>query len=122
MTYKKCHTCGRLWESRNEWLSDPEVKLIGYQVNFKALQAGIFLFNHTCRTTLALCASDFEDLYDGPIFKERATGTEACPGHCLHQDNLGPCPAQCECGYVRHILQVIQDWPKEKMEVESQCP
>jgi hypothetical protein len=42
-------------------------------------------FNHTpCLTTLAIKASEFTDLYDGPIFTERATGTESCPGYCLH--------------------------------------
>jgi len=76
------------------------------------LKAGIFMFNHSCHTTLALRAEDFADLYQGPIFKERATGSDECPGHCLHEHNLGPCPAQCECNYIRHILQLIQSWPK----------
>jgi hypothetical protein len=112
--FKKCHTCGHVWPSREQWLCDPSLKLIGYQANFKAVKTGIFLFNHRCRTTLALQAADFEDLYDGPIYVERATGTKECPGHCLHKDNFEACPARCECAYVRHILQLIKNWPKEK--------
>lgn len=111
--FKQCSNCGFEWLTREQWLRDPLLELVGYQVSFKALKTGILLFNHRCRTTLALYASDFEDLYDGPVFKERATGTDDCPGYCLHQDNLAPCPARCECSYVRNIIQLIRSWPKE---------
>jgi hypothetical protein len=23
-----------------------------------------------------------------------------------------PCPSQCECAYIREILQIIRNWPK----------
>jgi hypothetical protein len=46
------------------------------------------------------------------MVEERKTGTEECPGYCLHQDELQPCPARCECAYVREIIQIIRNWPK----------
>jgi hypothetical protein len=110
--FKICPKCGIQWSTREKLLEDPELALVGYQANFRAIEAGILLFNHTCRTTLALPASDFQDLYNGPVFVERATGSSECGGHCLHQNDLGPCPARCECAYVRHILQLIKGWPK----------
>ncbi|KJS29112.1 MAG: hypothetical protein VR64_21400 [Desulfatitalea sp. BRH_c12] len=113
MIFKQCTKCGYHWQSRDQWLRDPSVTLVGYQVNFKRLETGILLFNHTCRTTLALPVLVFEDLYDGPVFVERAAGSEACPGHCLHESNLKPCPERCECAYVRYILHLIQQWPKQ---------
>ncbi len=114
--FKKCTTCGTQWHTRDQWLTDPDLKLVGYQVNFKGLKTGVLMFNHSCRTTLALYAEDFADLYNGPIFKERATGSEKCPGHCLHRGDLEPCPAICECNYIRHIIQLIKDWPKKEPE------
>ena len=110
--FKVCTKCATPWPTREDFLGDRGLKLVGYQANYKALEAGILLFNHTCRTTLALMAEDFKDLYNGPIFVERLTGGADCGGHCLHQDDLGPCPARCECAYVRHILQLIKAWPK----------
>ncbi|MFZ1984913.1 MAG: hypothetical protein WAU91_10900 [Desulfatitalea sp.] len=112
MPFKICPKCGTQWSTREELLSDPEVALVGYQANFKALKAGILLFNHICKTTLALYATGFQDLYAGPVFAERATGGSDCPGHCLRECDLEPCPARCECAYVRHILQLIKAWPK----------
>jgi hypothetical protein len=112
--FKKCNNCGFEWLTRDQWLQDPDLKLIGYQVNYKSLKMGILLFNHTCRTTLALQALDFEDLYTGQIFIDRATDGDGCPGYCLHQHDLRPCPSKCECAYIRHILQLIRNWPKDR--------
>ena len=114
--YKQCNMCGFLWPTRDSLLSDADIQIIGYQVRFEHLLTGIFLFNHSCGTTLAFEASHFEDLYDGPMFAEPLTGTDACPGHCLYEKDLQPCPAECECAYVRVIIQVVKNWPKDERE------
>lgn len=110
--FKECTRCGFKWTSRDQFLADPGVELVGYQVNFVALLAGFFLFNHSCGTTFSVYTEAFEDLYDGPVFSERSTGSEKCPEHCIHEDDLSQCPAQCECAFVREIIQRIKRWPK----------
>jgi len=112
VVFKQCPVCRVSWTSRDDFLADPEIGLVGYQVNFRDLVAGIFLFNHHCGDTLAIPVSAFRDLHGGQVFTERATGTTECPGHCLRTDDLEPCPARCECAFVREILQVIKNWPK----------
>ena len=108
MAFKRCSLCGYRWDSREAFLTDPNVEIVGYQVNFDSLSLGLLLFNHSCRGTLSVAAEVFRDIYDGPVFSERATGGEECPGHCLHQRNLKPCPAQCECRYIREIIEIIK--------------
>ena len=88
--------------------------MIGYQVQFVEQKEGLFLFNHTCNTTLSVKASNFLDLYHGPMFGERLTASETCSGHCLRQEDLQPCPEKCECVYVREVIQIILNWPKER--------
>lgn len=112
-TFKLCTNCNTSWESRESFLSDPNIELVGYQVSFKNLKLGYFLFNHSCKSTIAIHAGEFADLYDGPIFKERHTGDASCLGYCMHKSNLRPCPVQCECAYVREVLQIVKEWPKE---------
>ncbi|UCG05207.1 MAG: hypothetical protein JSV83_14935 [Desulfobacterales bacterium] len=111
--FKTCTYCEYPWLSREEFLRDPNITLVGYQVNFEELELGLFLFNHeTCRTTMAIRAGLFKDLYKGPVFKERQTGFEQCPEYCLHQDILDICREKCECAYVREVLQKVRHWPK----------
>lgn len=106
--FKLCPKCGNEWKSQDALLDDAEVELIGYQAHFEELTAGLLMFNHSCGTTFSVQVEEFSNLKTGPIFTERATGTESCPGHCNHKNNLEPCPAQCECAYVRDMLQVIK--------------
>ena len=115
MNYRKCNNCGHVWPTREAFLTDPALVLIGYQASFQYLAAGFFLFNHEredCRTTLAVPAGDFFDLYAGPLFEERLAGSKECPAYCLQQNELARCPARCECAFVREVLQIVKDWPK----------
>ena len=106
--FSVCSNCKFVWQNRDQFLCDPEVTIIGYQVHFKDLMTGLFLFNHSCKGTFSLQVNAFRDLYSGPVFQERATGSDSCPGHCLHKSQLAPCPAACECAFVREIITLLQ--------------
>lgn len=110
--FKKCSMCNQVWETRDNFLSDSQTSIVGYNVNFDCLELGFFLFNHDCGTTLAIEAKQFTDLYKGKVFKERKTSTPDCPGHCLHEGDLEPCNQECECAYVREVLQLVANWTK----------
>lgn len=115
MGFKKCSCCGQQWKTREEFISDPLVQLIGYQVNFGDLEAGYFMFNHlkpNCLTTLAMHTGLFRDLYAGEVYHVRETGSVKCLGHCQHSDALKACPVKCECSFVREVMQIVVKWPK----------
>ena len=110
-SYKECHMCSRQWSDREEFLCDPEIEVVGYQANFVELEKGLFIFNHTkqdCGNSLAIEAREFTDLHDGPMFKERKEDEPDCPGYCYRESSLDPCPQECECAYVRDILQKVK--------------
>ncbi len=105
--------CGEEWTERADFLSDPAIQVTGYSAHFKDLELGLFYFNHeSCKTTLALQASLFTDLHDGPIFEKRKTDSDQCPGYCLKQSETRPCKAECECAYVREVLNKVSRWGK----------
>ncbi|MEI6211836.1 MAG: hypothetical protein WCR06_09450 [bacterium] len=112
--FKKCTCCPVKWQTRDDFLSDPEVELIGYQAHFEDLKAGLLLFNHACQTTLGIEVESFQDLYQGPIFEKRRTSETDCAGFCQHQADLRLCPKLCECTYVREILQIVLKWKKRQ--------
>ncbi|MFW5870631.1 MAG: hypothetical protein ACOCVL_03085 [Candidatus Sumerlaeota bacterium] len=107
--FKTCPNCGKNWADREAFLCDSDLLIIGYQVHFEELELGLFIFDHrACGSSIAIPAGQFTDLYQGKIFKERKTGGATCQGFCLHKEMLGPCPAQCECAYVREIIQLLK--------------
>jgi hypothetical protein len=111
LCFKKCSMCTQAWRSRDDFLSDSNLTVKGYTANLDHLELGIFFFDHNlCKTTLAIQASEFTDLYKGQVFDTRLTGTEECPRYCLNKNELGICPAKCECAYVREVLNIVSNW------------
>ena len=112
--FKRCTCCQAVWRTRDDFLSDSAVGLIGYQAHFEELKAGLLLPNHSRHTTLAIEVEVFQDLYDGPIFQQRATGGSNCLGYCLQRTELRLCPVHCESASVREILQIVRNWQKRQ--------
>ena len=111
--FKECTCCKHPWYSREDFLGDSKLEFVGYQVNFGNLELGYFLFNHlNCQSTIAVHAVLFRDIYDGPVFSERKTFSDKCPGYCNDREALNVCGAECECAYVREIMQIVREWPK----------
>jgi hypothetical protein len=112
--FKRCSGCNLSWASREDFLADSSLELVGYQVHFRDLEQGLFLFNHfSCKSTISVKSGNFANLYKGPIYSTNKLGTESCPDHCLAKDNLQSCPEQCECTYVRDVMQIIKAWDKK---------
>ena len=118
-SFKTCSNCGFVWPTRQAFLEDSSLTMIGYQVSFEDLVAGLFLFNHSCETTLGVKAGVFQDLYSGPLYGDRLTGTADCMRFCLYKDNLLACTAKCEFASVREVIQLIRNWPKKTPEIQD---
>ncbi len=107
--FKTCNVCKTSWISRDQFLDDPEVRLIGYQPDFSILELGYLLFNHDkCNNTLAMHVKKFKSLHEGEIFTEMKHGSEDCKSYCLEESNLDVCPVKCKCRYVRDLMQVLK--------------
>lgn len=112
-SFKHCSCCSESWRTRAEFLDDPAIRLTGYQAFLPDPVEGLFLFNHSCQTTLAVKARAFVDLYDGPMYAGSLHGTDACLGHCDSFTVLDPCPNECECAFVRAVVSTLARWPKK---------
>jgi hypothetical protein len=111
--FKECPSCRRTWPGYADFLDDPAIHLIGYQVFFDDQGGGLFLFNHSCGTTLSIDVDSLQPLYNGPLYaKSSGIGAASCPGLCLVREGNRPCPENCECASVRVILQRIKQWRK----------
>jgi len=113
--FKICTCCSKPWKTLEDFLTDPELKLVGYQVAFEDLEGGLFYFNHhhkNCGTTLAIPVKEFTSLSIRPIMASSCGEPDGCPGLCVRHGALEPCPVECECVWVREIMQVIRNWGK----------
>jgi len=103
--------CDVDWDSRNDFVDSPDIKIIGYQACFDDPHEGLFLFNHIvkdCGSTLALPVDQFLDMYTGPIYLELRKGAGPCRGLCLDDHNFEKCQAECRMAHIRVILNSLQ--------------
>lgn len=113
--FKTCPHCKAVWQTLDGFLSDPAIEFAGYQINFSDLKGGLFYFSHTdlkCGTTLAVPVGEFTGLSRRPILTSHGKQPDGCPNHCVRQGSTEPCPVECECLWVREIMQVVCDWKK----------
>ncbi len=113
--FKICTCCSKPWKTLDDFLSEPELELAGYQVNFEDLKGGLFYFSHLskdCGTTLAIPVQKFTGLSNRTILAPHGKCPGGCPEFCLRKESLDPCPVECECVWVREIMQVILNWKK----------
>jgi hypothetical protein len=105
---KNCKCGGAEWKTRDEFLKDESVKLTGYEANLDTPALGVLLFNHACGAVIPMHAEHFKDLHNGTKFTERKTGSKECPRYCHDKNELSPCTEQCECAWVREVIQLIR--------------
>lgn len=114
--FKICPTCSKPWKTLEDFLTDSELELSGYQVNFADLKGGLFYFTHLhkdCGTTLAIPVEAFTGLSTRRILTSRGSRPVCCPDICVRQGALDPCPVECECVWVREIMQIVRNWEKQ---------
>lgn len=113
--FKRCSACSQVWQGRDDFFSDPEVALVGYQALGPDPEEGMLLFNHLggCGTTMGMWVSKFEDMWSGTRHAELLRHSDACERHCYHTNDLERCSNSCSGAWVREVLQVVRHWPKD---------
>ncbi len=102
--------CKQKWPNRESFLEDKAIELNGYSADFEEMGSGLFFFTHKimgCKSTMAVRAKEFFDLYTGEKYDGSKKGGEECPRFCLERESLERCPVFCEHAFVREVLQVI---------------
>jgi hypothetical protein len=96
------------WPTRRAFLADGAVEFVGYQAFVQDAVLGLFLFNHEpCGTTLAISASRFEDLREGPVYEQHQRHPDRLSPYCLTASSGEDCPPQCECAFVQGVIDAI---------------
>ena len=111
-SFKKCPSCQKDWPTQDDFMSDKELQINGYTADFENLECGLFFFTHNvigCHSTMAIEARKFFDLHHGPQYIEKRTAGEECPKYCLKKESLKRCDAECECAFVRDVIQTIRE-------------
>ena len=123
--FKTCLLCNTSWYTVDDFIRDPEVDIIGYQPHPAKTGAGLFIFGHRhCNSSISVrldalselqvCLTrDAESVYIiGPDMIQESCSTATCFENCLRKTDSANGNLQCECSYVREVMQIIKHLPK----------
>jgi DNA-binding CsgD family transcriptional regulator len=111
--FQCCLGCKVLWSLRSQFLSDREVKFLGYERNQPVDAPGSLLFVHErCGSKLGLPLESFRGLTRAPLTAESCAARGEKAEHCLAQTSATECPLKCVCAFVWQTSHLIRDWPK----------
>ena len=110
--FKMCPKCAYTWKTREDFLEDPSICLIGFQASFEETESGYYLFNHSlrgnpCDTTLAMEVEVFLSLLTRTMFTDIKAKTPICEMHCSNVEDLSICPVECKNAFAREIMQTF---------------
>jgi hypothetical protein len=109
-SYRTCE-CGRAWKTRDDFLRDRKVRIIGYQPDFVNRRYNHFLFQHAmkgCGRYLGVRASDFQDLREKECTGDLCFAKEECPGYCKNTLDLRVCSVNCRNASDRMVASRIR--------------
>lgn len=115
--FKICTNCSDSWDTLEQFLDAADLELVGYQVAFEDLEGGLFYFTHTketCLSTLAIPVKKFIKLSPRAFLEKHGDEAPGCAHHCVREGDLEPCPLECECSWVREIIQLIKERKKSR--------
>ena len=108
--FRTC-VCGETWKTRDEFLRDKNVRILGYQPDFINHKYNHFLFQHRvkgCGDLFGIRASDFSDLREKECPNELCFGHDDCPGYCIDAFDLRVCSITCRNASDRKVASKIR--------------
>ena len=118
--FKICNKCKTEWKSRDDFLNDPNIAMIGLMANNDDYKKGAYLFTHrlpddSCNTSIGLYVFNFLDMYNDEMYDTLKIGTDECAGHCVTINELRNCSVHCRNAIAREIMQeIISSLPAHK--------
>jgi hypothetical protein len=113
--FKECGSCHRIWEYWQDFISDPEVRLLGFQGSTRLPETNLLVFHHRCGTSISVLANklrhilpkDEQELQLPILF-----GDENCSKYCREIENLKTCNRNCINARDRRLILAVLDMKK----------
>jgi hypothetical protein len=108
--FRLCGSCLREWASWNDFVIDPELRLLGLQAVPNLPDGNLLVFDHACGTSISLLVRrvrpHLPDLEEEALPPARVD-LEECRRHCPELEELAACVRPCVKARDRRIVQAI---------------
>jgi hypothetical protein len=107
---QNCGSCGRMWYRWPDFILDPEIRLLGFQMITELPDSNLLVFEHRCGSSVSVMAKRLRHLLtDGGAGAGLTSlaGTTSCRKHCLSLTDFEHCDSPCVNARDRRLVQMV---------------
>jgi hypothetical protein len=115
--FRTCGACGRNWETWQDFVYDPQVRLLGMQAIYGLPDANLIVFEHRCGSSISVLAHRLRHLLPPDAADESLPnlfGTETCSEYCRFVDNLAQCDRPCTNARDRRLTLLVHEMKRAR--------
>jgi hypothetical protein len=113
--FKECGSCHKKWEEWQDFVRDPEVRLLGFQGSTRLPDTNLLVFHHRCGTSISVFAKNLRHILPQDVQELQFPvlyGDETCSQYCREIENLKICKRSCANARDRHLILTILEMKK----------
>jgi hypothetical protein len=109
--FKVCGACRRGWATWDDFVADPQVRLLGLQAVEHVPDASLLVFEHGCGSSVSVLVNRLQDLLpEHPAAGwPSLRGGELCRRHCFSLEDHAPCDRRCSHVRDRDLLRLVEE-------------
>ncbi len=117
--FQACGACRRVWLTWDDFVLDPDIRLLGLQAVISHPHVNLLVFEHACGSSISILARRLRHLLPAPALgapASRLLGTQECRGHCRRLEDIDSCDAPCSNAHDRELTRLVARMKKAAQE------
>jgi len=114
--FRLCGCCRQAWATWQDFVLDPELRLLGLQAVPSEPDGNVLVFDHCCGTSISLlvrCVRPHLPGVDEEALTPVRLGYDECRRHCQQLEDFVACDRPCPKARDRRIVQAILQLRRE---------
>jgi len=114
--FQVCGACRCVWQTWENFILDPAVRLLGLQSEVTLPDANLLVFEHCCGSSISILCKRLRHVLpesEPGDSLARLLGTDRCRGHCLRINDLEACDAPCSNARDRRLILLLLHMKEE---------
>jgi len=119
--FQECGSCREAWDRWQDFVADPEVRLLGFQGSDRFPDTNLLVFEHRCGSSISVLAKRLRHILPEDEQKRQLPvlfASEHCNQYCRTIENLKECDRACVNARDRKLILRILEMKKAGLAAE----
>jgi hypothetical protein len=114
-SFQTCGSCRKKWKHWQDFVVDPEVRILGFQGSIHLPDTNLIVFGHRCGTSISVLAKRLRHILphkDQELMIPSLFESEICNHYCNNIENITACDRPCINARDRRLILKLMEMKK----------